>query len=89
MNIETMNLAAGLIPGGHELAPGDDADDREVDQQIDDRDEDDADQDRARDHPRRILDLVADVADVVVAEIIVDADSRRRARGRSETRARS
>ena len=42
-------------------------------------------QDRARNHARRILDFVADVADVVVAQVVVDADPRRRAEADQET----
>ena len=46
---------------------------------------DDADEDRARDDARRIPDFVADVADVVVAQVVVDADPRRRAEPDEET----
>ena len=59
----------------NELTPRDDADDREVDRDVDRGDRDDADHDRARDDPTWILDFVADVADVVVAEEVVDADA--------------
>src|SRR5262249_30243574 len=55
------------------------ADDRKVDRDVDRRDRDHADDDRARDRPSGIFDLVADVTDVVIAQIIVDADPRSRA----------
>src|SRR5262245_28029640 len=65
--------------GGHELAPGNYADDRKVDCDVDRRDCDHTDDDRARNRPTRIFDLVADIADVVIAEIIVNPDPRSRA----------
>src|SRR5262245_1288631 len=70
----------GLVPlGGREFAPRNNADDRQVDRDVDRRDRDHADDDRARDCPSGIFDLVADVADVVIAQVIVDADPRSRA----------
>ena len=77
-------LGFGMRVGGNELAPGHHADDREVDGEIEDRDRDDADQDRTRNHASGILDFVADVADVVVAEIVIDADSRRGAEAKQK-----
>jgi hypothetical protein len=35
MKIDTMNADCGWRVGGNELAPGDDADDRQVDQEVD------------------------------------------------------
>src|SRR5262245_2166045 len=64
---------------GHELAPGNYADDRKVDCDVDRRDRDHADDDRPRNRPAWIFDLVADVADVVIAKIIVYAGPRSRA----------
>ena len=60
--------------GRNEVAPGYDADDRQVDPEVDHRDGRGADQDRPRDDFPRLAHLVADVAYVVVAEIIVDPD---------------
>src|SRR5690242_5501001 len=68
----------------HELAPRYDADDREVDPDVDDRDGDGADQNRTRDHPTRFPYFVADIADIVIAQVIVDTDSRRRAESEEE-----
>ena len=51
---------------------------------VDERDGDDADHDRPRNHAPGIPDLVADVADVVVAQVVVDADARRRAQAEEE-----
>ena len=97
-----MNFELGCRVGRNELPPRHDADYREIDRQIDRRDAHDAEQDRARDHTRRILDFVADVADVVVPQVVVDADAGggaqpdekadreiERARGKSKAIARS
>src|SRR5215510_4791673 len=76
----------GLVPlGGREFAPRNNADDRKVDRDVDRRDRDHADNDRARDCPSGIFDLVADVADVVIAQVIVDADPRSRAESEQES----
>src|SRR5215510_4075791 len=69
----------GLVSLAGEFAPRNYADDRKVDRDVDRRDRDHADDDRARDRPSGISDLVADVADVVIAQVIVDADPRSRA----------
>src|SRR5215510_7412624 len=69
----------GLVSLAGEFAPRNNADDRKVDRDVDRRDRDHADDDRARDRPSGIFDLVADVADVVIAQVIVDADLRSRA----------
>ena len=61
--------------GRNELPPRHDSDYREIDRQINRRDAHDAEQDRTRDRASRILDFVADVADVVVPEVVVDADA--------------
>ena len=84
MKIETMKLDSGCGRGRHELAPRHDADDREVDAEVDHRDGGGADQDRPRDHAARVAHLVADVADVVVAEVVVDPDARRGAEPEEE-----
>src|SRR5215470_11136863 len=65
--------------GWRKFAPWNCADDRKVDCYIDNRDRDHADNDRAGDCPSGIFDLVADVADVVIAQVIVYADPRSRA----------
>ena len=57
--------------------------------EVDRADGDDADQDRARDHPARVPHLVADVGHVVVAQVVVDADPRRRAEAEEEARRRT
>src|SRR6266850_6006892 len=64
----------------HELAPRHDPDDREIDRHVNQRHRHRAQQDRAWNHAARILYFVADVADIVVAQVIVDADARRRAK---------
>ena len=68
----------------NELPPRDDADDREIDRDVDQRHHDRADQNRPWDHSARILHFVADVADVVVAEVVVRAHARRRAEAEQE-----
>ena len=77
MNIDTMKFDSGCCSAGtnsrHGTTPMIDRLIADVDQ----RDRDGADEDRARDDAAGILDLVADVADVVVAEVVVDADARR------------
>ena len=70
-------IGVRLRLGGDELPPWHDADDREIDRQVDHRHRRRADQDGSRDDAARILHLVADVADVVVAEVVVNADPRR------------
>src|SRR6266540_1393346 len=69
----------GLVSLGGEFAPRNNADDRKVDRDVAHRDRDHAYDDRARDCPSGIFDFVADVADVVIAQVIVDADPRSRA----------
>src|SRR5207237_6587602 len=70
---------------GDELPPRNDADDRKVDSDIDDGDGDGADHDRSRNDSTRVLHLVADIADVVVAEVVVDPDAGRGAESKEET----
>ena len=65
---------------GNEAAPRHNADDREIDADVDHRDRHGAHQNRPRDHPAGILHLVADVADIVVAEVVVNANARRGAK---------
>src|SRR4030095_72520 len=69
-----------MVGSGDKLSPGNDTDDRQIDQDVDDRDKNNADQDGARYDPSRILHLIADVADVIVAQIVVNADARGRAK---------
>ena len=69
---------------GHELAPWDHADDRQVDGDVDDGDGEHADQDGARDDSAGVPHFVADVTDVVVAQVVVDAHARRRAETEEE-----
>ena len=61
-----------LLLGRDELAPGHHPDHREIDREINRGDGDRADQDRAGDDPARIAHLVADVADIVIAEVVAD-----------------
>ena len=66
------------------LPPGDHAEEREVEQEVPHRAPEDREEDRARDHARRVPDLVADVADVVVAQVVVDRDEGRAAQAEHE-----
>src|SRR6185369_177348 len=68
----------------HKLPPRHHADNREVYRDVDERDGDYADDYRTRDGPSRLFHLVTDVTDVVVAEVIENADSRRRAQTQEE-----
>src|SRR6266568_1087373 len=74
-----------VLLSGHELAPWYDADNREVDSDVNDCDGDGADQDRPWDDAPRIAHFVTDIADVVVAEVVVDADARRCAEAEEES----
>src|SRR5206468_11524893 len=74
-----------MISGRHELPPRNDTDDREVHPYVDDGDGDGADQNRPRDDASRVADLVADVAHVVIAEVVVDPDARRRTESEEES----
>ena len=60
--------------GGEHLPPRNHPEQREVEQEIAHRAAEDREEDRARDHLGGLPDLVADVADVVVAEVVVDRD---------------
>src|SRR6266478_4259322 len=71
--------------GRYELPPRYDADDREVDAEIDHGNRCGADEDRARDDAARIAHLVADVADVVITQVVVDPDAGGRAQAEEET----
>ena len=66
---------------GHELSPRHHADDRQVDAKVDHGNGGGADQDRPRNDASRLAHLVADVADVVVAE---NPDARRGAEAEKE-----
>src|SRR5213080_613976 len=68
----------------HKVPPRDNADNRQIDREIDHRDQDGADENRPWDHPAGILYLVTDIADVVVAQVVVDADPRRGAEAQQE-----
>ena len=74
-----------MFPRWHELPPRYDTNDREVDPDVDERDGDCTHQDRSRNDTSRVLHLVADVADVVIAEVVVDADPSRRAQPEKES----
>ena len=69
------------VRGGDELAPGDNPDDGEIDGDVDQRHPQNADEDGAGDDPARVFDFVPDEANVVIAEVIVNADPR----GRTQT----
>src|SRR6266513_2304333 len=71
--------------GRDEVPPRDDADNREIGREVDHRDRYRADENRPWDDPTGILDFVADIADVVVAEVVVDAEPRRGAEAHEET----
>src|SRR5687767_15094377 len=73
-----------MLGGGDEFAPRHYADDRQVDADVDDRDGDSADEDRPWNYAARVAHLVADVADVVIAQIVVDPDARCRAQPEEE-----
>jgi hypothetical protein len=69
----SMNSGDHVLRVEH-LPPRDHAQERQVEQEVAHRAAEDREEDRPRDHPRRVADLVADVADVVVAEVVVDRD---------------
>src|ERR1051325_109786 len=66
-----------MLLGGHELAPRNDTNDREVDGDINHCHRDDADDHRALNCAARLLTLVADETDIVIAKV-VDAHASRR-----------
>src|ERR1051326_1905008 len=66
-----------MLFGRHELAPRYDANDGEVYSDVDHCDGDDADDHRARNRSSRLLHFVADVTDVVITQVVEDADPRR------------
>src|SRR5689334_1225693 len=68
-----------MLVGWDKLTPRHHAYHREVYGDVDQRHGDHADDDRARNGASGFLNLVADVADVVIAEIIEDTDPCRRA----------
>ena len=59
----------------NEIPPRHHADDGQVYRHVDQRHRDCAEQDRAWNDATGVLDFIADVADVVIAEVIVDADA--------------
>lgn len=73
-----------MVGGRNELAPRNHADDRQVDPDVDQGNRRGADEDRPGDHASRVAHFIPDVAHVVIAEIVVDADARRRAQAEEE-----
>src|SRR5437667_9892059 len=71
--------------GRDEVPPRDDPDNREINREVDHGNRYRADENRPWDDPTGMLDFVADIADVVVAEVVVDADPRRGAEAHEET----
>ena len=74
-----------MIGGRNELPPRHHANDRKIDPDVDDGNGDGADHDRPWNDAPRIAHFVADVADVVVAEVVVDPDPGGRAQAEEET----
>src|SRR6266852_3617858 len=66
---------------GNELSPGNNTDNRKIDSQVNNGHGNHTDDDRARYGPAWILHLIADVTDVVITQVVVNAD----ARGGAET----
>src|SRR3989442_9335149 len=69
-----------LVPG-NKLSPVNNSNDRKIDGQVNDGHGNHTDDDRSRYGPARILHFIADVTDVVITQVIVNAD----ARGGAET----
>ena len=72
------------VCGRDELAPRDNPDDGEIDGDVDQRHPENANEDGAGDDPAGIFDFVPDKADVVIAEVIVNADPCGRAQTKQE-----
>src|ERR1700730_6108961 len=71
---------------GHKLSPGNNSDDRKIDSQVDDGHCNHAYDDRARNGPARIFHFVADVTDVVIAQIVVNTDARGGAKAKEKAK---
>ena len=61
-----------LVPG-NKLSPGNHPNNRKIDGQINNGYGNDTDDDRARYGPARILYFIADVTDIVITEVVVNA----------------
>src|SRR5437016_12170053 len=75
----------GVLVPGNKLSPGNHPNNRKIDGQINNGHGNHTDDDRARYGPARILYLIADVTDVVITEIVVDADARGGAESEKES----
>src|SRR5437660_7169430 len=69
-----------LVPR-NKLSPGDYTDNRKIDGQVNKSHGNYTDDDRARDGPARIFHFITDITDIVITQIVIDAD----ARGGAET----
>src|SRR2546430_13913483 len=74
-----------MIGGRNELPPPRHANDRTIDPDVDDGNGDGADHDRPWNDAPRIAHFVADVADVVVAEVVVDTNASCRAKAEEKS----
>ena len=72
-------VGLGIPLRRHKFPPGHNADDRKIHRKINHGHAQDAEDDGTRNDFARFFDLVADVTDVVIAEVIVNPDPRSRA----------
>ena len=75
----------GVLVPGNKLSPGDNTNNRKIDGQVNNGHGNYTDNDRARYGPARILHFIADVTDVVITEVVVDADARGGAKTEKES----
>src|SRR5882762_7994682 len=60
----------------HKLSPGHNSDNRQIDGKVNNRYRDYANDDRTWNRPARVPDLVTDITDVVIAQVVINADAR-------------
>src|SRR5579862_8406917 len=75
-----------MIVRRDEFAPRHHTDNGEINRAVDERDAQNAPDDRARDDSAGVSHFVTDVADVVITEVIIDADARSRTQTQEEAR---